>query len=130
MQVPAHAINWFEIPVNDFDRAKNFYEAIFGYEMPERQMGNTRMGFLLYDFQNDGRGGAIVYDPEFYKPSADGSLIYLNCDPDLQVMLDKVEPAGGKILRGKIIVAPDANLGYWALIQDTEGNRIAFHSMG
>lgn len=129
MQVPMHAINWFEIPVNDFDRAKKFYETIFGYEMPEQQMGNTRMGFLLYDFQNGGRGGAIVYDPEFYKPSSDGALVYLNCEPDLQEILDKVEVAGGKILRGKVIVSPDAQLGYWALMQDSEGNRVALHSM-
>lgn len=129
MQVPTHAINWFEIPVNDFERAKKFYETIFGYEMPERQMDTARMGFLLYDFQNGGRGGAIVYDPEFYKPSPDGALIYLNCEPDLQDILDKVEPAGGKILRGKVIVSPDAQLGYWALMQDTEGNRVALHSM-
>jgi hypothetical protein len=52
-----HAINWFEIPVADFDRAKNFYETIFAYQMPESQMGPARMGFLLYDFQNGGRGG-------------------------------------------------------------------------
>jgi predicted enzyme related to lactoylglutathione lyase len=129
MQMPTHAINWFEIPVSDFERAKKFYETIFAYEMPERQMGSTRMGFLLYDFQNGGRGGAIVYEPEFYKPSPDGALIYLNCEPDLQEVLDKVATAGGKILRGKVIVSPDAPLGYWALIQDSEGNRIALHSM-
>lgn len=46
-----HAINWFEIPVADFDRAKKFYETIFAYQMPESQMGPARMGFLLYDFQ-------------------------------------------------------------------------------
>lgn len=129
MQTPTHAINWFEIPVNDFERAKKFYETIFEFEMPERQMDNTRMGFLQYDYQNGGRGGAIVYDPAFYKPSADGALIYLNCEPDLQVVLDKVTIAGGKILQGKIIVSPEGQLGYWALVQDSEGNRIALHSM-
>ena len=44
-----HAINWFEIPVADFERAKKFYETIFAYQMPESQMGPSRMGFLLYD---------------------------------------------------------------------------------
>jgi hypothetical protein len=95
--------------------------------MPENMMGPARMGFLLYDFQNGGRGGAIVHNPEFYTPSANGSLIYLNCEPDLQVNLDRVENAGGKILKPKTDIRN--NLGFWALILDTEGNRIAFHSM-
>ena len=122
-----HAINWFEIPVTDFDRAKKFYETIFDYQMPENQMGPARMGFFIYDFQNGGRGGAIVHNPEFYSPSANGTLVYLNCEPDLQIVLDKVEAAGGEIIKLKTEVGP--NLGYWALVKDTEGNRIALHSM-
>jgi len=122
-----NALNWFEIPVSDFDRAKKFYETIFNYQMPENVMGPARMGFFLYDFPAGKVGGAIVYNPEFYTPSDNGALIYLNCQPDLQIVLDKVEAAGGKTLMPKTIVAPD--LGFWALIKDTEGNRIAFHSM-
>ena len=122
-----HALNWFEIPVNDFDRAKKFYETIFSYQMPENNMGPNRMGFFLYDFKNDGRGGAIVHNPDFYTPSANGTLVYLNCEPDLQPVLDKVEKAGGKITMQKTVIP--GNLGFWALIQDTEGNRVALHSM-
>jgi predicted enzyme related to lactoylglutathione lyase len=122
-----HAINWFEIPVADFDRAKKFYEAIFSYQMPESHMGSTRMGFLLYDFQNGGRGGAIVYNPGFYAPSTTGTLVYLNCEPDLQIVLDRVEGAGGKITRSKSDIGH--GLGFWALIEDSEGNRVALHSM-
>ena len=123
-----HAINWFEIPVAEFDRAKKFYETIFDYQMPEHQMGPARMGFLLYDFQNGGRGGAIVHNPDFYTPSKNGTLIYLNCDPDLSIVLNKVSSAGGKMLQQKTNIGQ--NLGYWALIEDSEGNRIALHSMG
>lgn len=122
-----HAINWFEIPVADFDRAKQFYEAIFLYEMPENTMGHSRMGFLLYDFKNGGRGGAIVHNPGFYTPSTNGTLVYLNCEPDLQPVLNRVEEAGGIVLKEKSLVAE--NLGYWALIEDSEGNRVALHSM-
>ena len=127
MHFNTHAINWFEIPVADFDRAKKFYETIFDYQMPENQMGPARMGFLLYDFKSGGRGGAIVHNPEFYTPSKNGTLIYLNCDPDLQEVLDRVTNAGGKITLAKTIITED--LGYWALIEDSEGNRIALHSM-
>jgi predicted enzyme related to lactoylglutathione lyase len=125
-----HAINWFELPVSDFDRAKKFYETVFSYQMPENQMGPARMGFLLYDFQNGGRGGAIVHNPEFYQPSANGTLVYLNCDPDLSTVLGKVAGAGGKVLMEKTAIgAADQQLGYWAIMLDTEGNRVALHSM-
>lgn len=127
MEVPKHAINWFEIPVADFDRAKKFYETIFDYEMPENQMGAARMGFLLYDFKGGGRGGAIVHQPGFHTPSKTGTLVYLNCEPDLQYVLDRVTAAGGSITHLKSEVAP--GLGFWALIEDTEGNRVALHSM-
>jgi predicted enzyme related to lactoylglutathione lyase len=127
MEVPMHAINWFEIPVADFDRAKKFYETIFEYQMPENMMGEARMGFLLYNFQEGGRGGAIVHQPHFHTPAVNGTLVYLNCDPDLQKVADRVENAGGKVTKQKTEVAP--GLGFWALIEDTEGNRVALHSM-
>ena len=122
-----HAINWFEIPVADFDRAKKFYETIFSYQMPENQMGPARMGFLLYDFQNGGRGGAIVHNPGFYQPNANGTLVYLNCDPDLSPVLEKVAGAGGKVVQEKKDIGQ--GLGFWAIILDSEGNRVALHSM-
>ena len=81
-----NALNWFEIPVTDFERGKKFYETIFNYQMPENMMGNVRMGFFLYDFQNGKVGGAICKS-EMHKPSHEGSLVYLNCQPDLQVEL-------------------------------------------
>jgi len=124
-----NALNWFEIPVSDFERGKKFYETIFDYQMPENTMGNVRMGFFLYDFQNGKVGGAICQS-EMHKPSQEGSLIYLNCQPDLQPVLDRVENAGGRILQKKTIISEQQNLGFWALITDTEGNKVALHSMG
>lgn len=124
-----NALNWFEIPVSDFDKAKKFYEILFDYQMPENQMGPARMGFLLYDFANGKVGGAIVHYPEFYTPQSNGTLVYLNCQPDLQIVLDRVEKAGGKIIKHKTQISSDQNLGFTALILDTEGNRVALHSM-
>ena len=125
-----NALNWFEIPVTDFDRARKFYETLFSYQMPETQMGPARMGFFLYDFPGGKVGGAIVQREGFHIPSDKGSLIYLNCEPDLQIVLDRVSPAGGKILQAKTEISPEQKLGYWAMILDTEGNRVALHSMG
>lgn len=124
-----NALNWFEIPVSDFERGKKFYEAIFDYQMPENMMGNVRMGFFLYDFQNGKVGGAICKS-EMHKPSQEGTWIYLNCQPDLQVVLDKVENAGGKIIQQKTKISEQQELGNIAIIIDTEGNKVALHSMG
>ncbi len=124
-----NALNWFEIPVTDFERGKKFYETIFDYQMPENRMGKVKMGFFLYDFQNGKIGGAICKS-EMHKPSQEGSLIYLNCQPDLQQVLNKVENAGGKILLQKTKISEEQTLGFWALITDTEGNKVALHSMG
>lgn len=119
------AINWFEIPVTDFERAKAFYCAIFDFEMPETMMQN-RMGFFLYDMEGSNIGGAIVQG-EGYIPSKLGAKIYLNAGNDLNVVLNRIENAGGKIINPKSIITPE--LGYIALFEDTEGNHVFLHSM-
>lgn len=122
-----HAISWFEIPAADLDRATKFYETIFGFTMQPLDFPNIRMRmFPLEDME--GIGGAIVDSGGFHKPSAtDGPLIYLNANPDMQRILDKVEAAGGKIMVPKTEISPE--YGDMAVIIDTEGNRIAFHSV-
>ena len=120
-----NALNWFEIPAADFDRAKKFYETIYDYQMPESMVGPIRMGFFLYDFKGGKIGGALCAG-ETYIPSQQGTLVYLTCAPDLQPVLDKVEQAGGKIIMTKKQVSGDN--GYMAIILDSEGNRVALHS--
>ena len=73
-------------------------------------------------------GGALVDSGGFHKPSGtDGPLIYLNGNPDLQNILDKVEAAGGKIMVPKTVISPE--YGDMAVIIDSEGNRIGLHSI-
>ena len=122
-----NAINWFEIPAADFERAKKFYETIFDYQIPESVVGPTKMGFFLYDFKSGKIGGAICHG-NGYTPSQQGSLVYLNADPDLQAILSRVEKAGGKILQAKTQVTPE--IGHVAVFIDSEGNRVALHSRG
>ena len=124
MEMVTNAVNWLEIPVEDFERAKAFYSRIFDFEMPQMPMGPNLMGFLLFD-QGKGVGGAIVQG-EGYTPSQRGTLIYLNGGSDLSAVLDRIESAGGKIVVGKTMITPD--LGYFAIFLDSEGNRLALHS--
>ncbi len=114
--------SWFEIPVVNLSRAKAFYEAIFGFEMPVTNFGVLQMAF----FPQAKVGAALCAGP-WYKPSTEGVLVYLNANPDLASVLDKVETAGGKILQAKKQISPDH--GYMALIMDSEGNRMALHSL-
>jgi uncharacterized protein len=123
-----HAISWFEIPATDIDRAQKFYETIFDIQMIPLDFPNISMRmFPLEDMQN-GIGGAICKATDsFYKPSeTEGPMIYLNANPDVQNVLDKVEAAGGKIVVPKNEISPE--YGFMAVFIDTEGNRIALHS--
>jgi len=121
-----NAISWFEIPAIDLARATRFYEAIFGTTLVPVDLSNIRMRmFPLTDMQN-GIGGAVVDSGGFHKPSAtDGPLIYLNGNPDLQIILDKVIAAGGNIVVPKTAISEA--YGRMAIIIDTEGNRIGLH---
>jgi uncharacterized protein len=122
------AISWFEIPANDLERAQNFYEAIFGIQMIPMEMDHFKMRMFPIDNPMEGTGGALVHVIDFYKTSAtDGVLIYLNANPDVQIILDKVEKAGGKIVVPKTQIG--AEYGYMGVFIDSEGNRIGLHSI-
>jgi uncharacterized protein len=123
-----NAISWFEIPATNLDRATKFYEAIFGVTLIPMDMENIKMRmFPLQDMMTD-VGGALVDSGGFHKPSStDGPLIYLNGNPDLQNVLDKVEAAGGKIMVPKMEISPE--YGFMGVFIDTEGNRIGLHSI-
>jgi predicted enzyme related to lactoylglutathione lyase len=122
----AHAISWFEIPASDLSRAQQFYEAILGITLFPLDLPNIKM--RMFPTEANGIGGAIVDSGGFHKPSAtEGPLIYLNANPDVQEVLDKVESAGGQILVPKTPISDE--FGFMCVILDTEGNRIAFHSI-
>src|SRR3954471_20349977 len=93
-----NAISWFEIPATDLDRAQKFYESIFQISLIPMDLPNLKMRmFPLEDMM--GVGGAVCEEEGFYKPSAtDGPMIYLNANPDVQNVLDRIEKAGGKII--------------------------------
>ncbi len=126
MSEQKNMIAWFEIPVDDISRAKKFYETIFDVEMVTMDMGDE---FKMEVFPGDQNSvsGALVYNTEWYSPSnTHGPLVYLNGNPDLQTVQDKIEAAGGKIIIPKRQISPE--YGYMAVFEDTEGNRIALHS--
>jgi uncharacterized protein len=126
MEMTTNSLNWFEIPVADFDRAKVFYSAIFDFDMPDMQMGPRRMGFLLHD-RDVGVGGAIVSGVGA-TPSPHGTLVYLTGGSDLSAVLNRIEPNGGTVLVPKTPIGP--GMGFFATFRDVDGNTLGLHSMG
>ena len=115
------AINWFEIPVNDMERARTFYSTVLGIEMYPFNMGGVEMS----GFPGEGVTGCLI-KAEPCVPSREGALLYLNAGEDLSVPLGKIEAAGGEIVTPKTKVTDE--IGYMAVFLDTEGNRVALHS--
>jgi len=125
MEATDNALNWFEIAVNDLSRAKKFYDQIFSIEMSQRDMTGMAMAFFPTDDSTGKVSGALVQS-QMHTPSATGSFIYLNGNPDLALVLDQVEAAGGQVQMPKTFVSNE--VGYMAFFIDTEGNKVGLHS--
>ena len=118
-----NAINWFELPAENFSRACKFYGEVLETTLQPYNMGDTQMGF--FPTKDNGVGGCVIHG-DGSKPSAEGALVYLNGGDDLSVPLSRVESAGGKVILPKTNIGEN---GFYAIFMDTEGNRVAFHSM-
>ncbi len=118
-------VGWFEIPVSNMNRAKAFYETVFNIEVQVHDFGATVMGWFPFAEGKSGASGSLIKNTA-YKASKDkGVLIYFSSQ-DVNNEINRVEEAGGKIVKSKTQISPD--IGYMALFIDCEGNRIALHS--
>ncbi len=124
MTAKDNSLNWFEIPAADIKRASKFYETIFSIEMPQMEMMGT-MAFFPADNMAGKVGGAVVQSPN-HKPGPNGTLVYLNANPDLADVIGKVEKAGGKVVMPKTKITDE--IGFMGCIIDTEGNTVGLHS--
>lgn len=115
-------ISWFEIPAINFKQSVDFYNNIFGIEMEKNIDDNYAMAFFPVE---EGIGGAIVAGPGSV-PGVIGPLLYLNAGKDLNIVLKRVEPAGGRVVMPKTLINKDS--GYFAIFIDSEGNKLALHS--
>ena len=116
-------IGWFEIPASDLERAKGFYGKVFGVELRDADFGNDEMAMFPSNIQNVFR--AIVKG-EMRTPNSEGILVYFLGGKDLATPLSRVERAGGKVIFPKTLIMPEA--GYFAIVLDTEGNKVGIHS--
>lgn len=117
-------VNWVEIPVLDMERARKFYESVFGFSIVDMEVS----GQVYPCFPNkegEGFSGALVqYD--FTSPGKNGPLVYLNAYGNLDGMLGKIAASGGKVVKPKEEIAP--GFGFMAIFEDSEGNLLALQS--
>ena len=118
-------VNWFEIPVKDIERAKKFYEMVFDVKLQDMPMNMEGYRMYVFEHGKDTVSGALVQGVG-YTPSHDGTLIYMNGGDDVSGALGKVTEAGGKVLQEKFAIG---EYGFVAYFEDSEGNKLALHSM-
>jgi len=118
----ANAVNWFELPASNFDRAVKFYSDVLDTDLKKTNMMGLDMAFFPAE---DGVGGAVV-SGDGYAPNENGSIVYLNGGEDLSDPLSRIETSGGKVLVPKTAIGEN---GFIAQFLDCEGNRVALHSM-
>ena len=126
MDKNSNALNWFEIPAADLSRAQKFYETIFGVEMmPMGEMGGMKMVGFPAEMGNGKASGGLAESP-MHKPSTEGAVIYLNANPSIDSVINRIEAAGGKVAMPKTQISPE--IGYMAFFVDTEGNKVGLHA--
>jgi predicted enzyme related to lactoylglutathione lyase len=119
-----NAVNWFEIPVKDIERASKFYETVLGTKLTLEKMDQFTMAWFPMIQGAPGAPGTLVKG-ESYEPSHGGTVVYFSVD-DIEEALRRINANGGKTLLPKRGIG---EYGFIAHFEDTEGNRLALHSM-
>src|SRR5690606_4923849 len=111
-------VGWFEIPVNEIDRAISFYQKVFDCFLQKVDMEDFQMAMFPGEGGGKGAEGSLVLHKGFYKTSnIEGPLIYFSSD-DVSIELAKVEEAGGTIQIPKKMISPDH--GFMGVFIDSE----------
>jgi len=119
-------VSWFDIYVDDIDRAQAFYETVLDTKlatMEDPTDATVQMRSFADDGESHGAGGALV-KLAHASPGPGGSMVYFTC-ADCEVEQGRVEAAGGQIVRPKFSIGDH---GFVSLMMDTEGNMVGLHS--
>ncbi|MEY8875456.1 MAG: VOC family protein [Leptothrix sp. (in: b-proteobacteria)] len=123
---PATAIHWFEIPVSDLDRAQRAYETVLGRPLRREAMG-PQVTLAVFEYAPEsGCGGCLIAGGAGLQPGRSGTLVYLNAEPSLNAAVGRAESLGLRIEVPRVDLPGD--MGAYAVIIDTEGNRVGLHA--
>ena len=122
----SNPICWFEIYVQDMNRAKKFYESVFETRLSKLENPAGGMDYWTFSMEDKGYGatGALVR-MEGVPPGGNSTLVYFDCE-DCAVQAKRATEQGGKVDKEKFSIGQH---GFIALVFDTEGNMIGLHSM-
>ncbi|MBJ7881910.1 VOC family protein [Gelidibacter salicanalis] len=123
----SNSIVWFEIYVDDMERASKFYESVFDVKLealPNPTGDDMEMRSFPGDMEKYGANGSLV-KMEGVKAGGNSSLVYFNSQ-DCTTEESRIEKAGGKIFKPKMSIG---EFGFISLFFDTEGNMVGLHSM-
>ena len=130
LSAESNAITWFEIPVSDMKRAKNFYETVLDIKLVSAKAEGDIEAMELFPRLPDvsmGRtdvvSGSLIKADRLH-PAGDGILIYLNANPELDKVIARIAPAGGKVILPKT----KNPAGYVCIFEDTEGNKMGIYA--
>ena len=120
----SNPINWFEIYVQDMDRAKHFYQTVFATQLSELLSGDeVSMWAFPMDMDKPGSSGALIHMPGF--PSGGNCTLVYFYSTDCAVEASRIARAGGRVFKEKFSIG---QYGFIALGYDTEGNMFGIHS--
>lgn len=114
---------WFEIYVDDMERARTFYAKVFGYAFTKLESPGLEMWSFPMKQNGAGAAGALA-KMDGCKAGGQNVVVYFRCD-DCALEADRAAAAGGRIERPKTSIGA---YGHIALVRDTEGNLIGLHS--
>lgn len=122
-------VGWFEIYVDDLDRAQTFYESVLGVSLsplptPPQEDGMPTLTMLAFPM-DEGAGGAsgALVKMDGVSPGGNSVMVYFNCD-DCEIEAGRVVAAGGRLQHEKMSIG---DYGFIAMAFDTEGNLFGLH---
>lgn len=119
----SNPVGWFDIHVTDFERAKNFYEKVFGVKLVDLPIEWGKQAVFPFSPESPNISGALVEKKDM-QPNANNTVVYFEteyCVPEER----RIEQEGGKIVQPKMHIG---EFGYVSIFIDSEGNTIGLHS--
>lgn len=128
MNTKRNPVGWFEIYVQDMERAKAFYESVFQIQLDPLPSPDPHLEMWVFPGlgceSQPGCSGALCKMGE-KDPGPGGTIVYFSCG-NCEVTETRALDAGGSIHLPKMSIGEH---GFISLIYDTEGNMIGLHSM-
>lgn len=119
-------IDWFEIPVRDFERACAFYETVLETQLQRENYAGAGVSMAVFKGEGCAVKGALMSGNPALQVGVSATLVYLHAGVSLDAALQRVIASGGKIVMPKTTL-PDG-LGLMAHILDVDGNRVGLHT--